>query len=209
VLLAALSRTLPRRSWNVFLVRPETLLQWHRRLAARRWTYPHRRPGRPRIGRDLRELALRLARENPSWGYLRIVGELRKLGIAVSATSARNILADAGVPPAPQRASPTRRLARRRRTPRRRRRRPRRRTSLGQRRRGLIAVGERRSRLRRLDLDDLVAHRREQPEQIVSFRLRHVELVELRHEILDESIELARRHVKGANIRVLPYAAAR
>jgi putative transposase len=103
MLLAALSRTLPRRSWNVFLVRPETLLQWHRRLTARRWTYPHRRPGRPRIGRDLRELVLRLARENPSWGYLRIVGELRKLGIAVSATSVRNILADAGVPPAPQR----------------------------------------------------------------------------------------------------------
>ena len=103
LLLAALSRALPRRSWNVFLVRPETLLRWHRRLVARRWTYPHRRPGRPPLGREVRELVLRLARENPSWGYLRIVGELRKLGIPISATSVRNILVEAGVPPAPQR----------------------------------------------------------------------------------------------------------
>jgi len=94
---------LPRRSWNVFLVRPETLLRWHRRLVARSWTYPHRRPGRPPISREVRELILHLARENASWGYLRIVGELRKLGIAVSATSVRNILAAAGLPPAPQR----------------------------------------------------------------------------------------------------------
>jgi transposase len=103
LLLAALSRVLPRHSWRVFLVRPETLLRWHRQLVARRWTYPHRRPGRPPIGREVRELILRLARENPSWGYLRIAGELRKLGIAVSATSVRNILAQAGLPPAPQR----------------------------------------------------------------------------------------------------------
>ena len=103
LLLAALSRVLPRRSWNAFLVQPETVLRWHRRLVAQRWTYAHRRPGRPPIGRDVRELILRLARENPSWGYLRIVGELRKLGIAVSATSVRNILAKAGLRPAPQR----------------------------------------------------------------------------------------------------------
>jgi hypothetical protein len=104
LLLAALSRVLPRRSWSVFLVRPETLLRWHRRMVARRWTYPHRRPGRPPIGREVREL-VRVARENPSWGYLRIVGELRKLGVAVSATSVRNILAGAGLPPAPRRDS--------------------------------------------------------------------------------------------------------
>jgi hypothetical protein len=103
LMLAALSRVLPRRSWNTFLVRPETLLRWHRGLVARRWTYPHRRPGRPPIGREVREVILRLARENPSWGYLRIVGELRKLGIALSATSVRNVLARAGLPPAPQR----------------------------------------------------------------------------------------------------------
>jgi hypothetical protein len=60
---------LPRRSWNAFSVRPETLLRWHRRLVARRWTYPHRRPGRSPIGCVVRELVVRLARENPSWDY--------------------------------------------------------------------------------------------------------------------------------------------
>ena len=103
LLLPALSRVLPRSSWNAFLVRPETLLRWHRRLVARRWTYPHRHPCRPPICAEVRELIVRLARENPSWGYLRIVGELRKLGITVSATSVRSILAKAGLPPAPQR----------------------------------------------------------------------------------------------------------
>lgn len=103
LLLAALSRMLPRRSWQAFLVRPETLLRWHRRLVAAYWTYPHRRPGRPPIDDEVRELVLRLARENSSWGYVRIVGELRKLGIDVSATLVRNILRAAGVPPAPER----------------------------------------------------------------------------------------------------------
>jgi transposase InsO family protein len=103
ILLAAFSRMLPRRFWTAFSVRPETLLAWHRQLVARRWTYPHRRPGRPPIDREMRELILRLARENSSWGYLRIAGELRKLGITVSASSVRNILTRAGLPPAPQR----------------------------------------------------------------------------------------------------------
>jgi putative transposase len=84
-------------------VRPETLLRWHRRLIARRWTYLHRRPGRPPIEREIRELIVRLARENTSWGYVRIVGELRKLAITVSATLARSVLAEARIPPAPQR----------------------------------------------------------------------------------------------------------
>jgi putative transposase len=103
LLLAALSRGLPRRSWQAFIVRPETLLRWHRRLVANHWTYPHRSPGRPPIDDVVRELVLRLARENGSWGYVRIVGELRKLGIDVSATLVRNILQAAGVPPAPER----------------------------------------------------------------------------------------------------------
>jgi putative transposase len=103
LLLATLSRMLPRRSWRAFVVRPETLLRWHRQLLAHRWTYPHRLPGRPPIEREVREMILRLARENSSWGYFRIVGELRRLGIDVSATLVRNVLRAAGVPPAPQR----------------------------------------------------------------------------------------------------------
>jgi len=103
LLLAALSRLLPRSLWPAFVVRPETLLRWHRRLVANHWTYPHRRPGRPPVNDEVRELVLRLARENVSWGYVRIVGELRKLGIDVSATLVRNVLRASGVPPAPQR----------------------------------------------------------------------------------------------------------
>ena len=90
LLLAAFSRVLPRGSWHVFLVRPETLVRWHRRLVAKRWTYPHRSLGRPRVDEAVRELILKLARENASWGYVRIVGELRKLGVDVSATLVRN-----------------------------------------------------------------------------------------------------------------------
>ena len=69
----------------------------------RRWTYPQRRPGRPPLDLSVRALVLRLARENSSRGYLRIVGELRMLGIHVSASYVRNVLVGAGVPPAPQR----------------------------------------------------------------------------------------------------------
>ena len=105
LVLAALSRVMPRRSWQTFLVTPETLLRWHRRIVARRWTYPHRRPGRPPVDPAVRQLILRLARENSHWGYVRIVGELRKLGITVSATLVRNVLARAGIPPAPERAA--------------------------------------------------------------------------------------------------------
>jgi putative transposase len=103
LMLAALIRVAPRRCWSAFAVRPETLLRWHRRLIARRWPYPHRQPGRPPIEREVRELIVRLARENTSWGYVRIVGELRKLNIEVSATLVRSVLADAGIPPAPKR----------------------------------------------------------------------------------------------------------
>ena len=90
--LTALSRALPRHAWTVFSVSPRTLLRWHQRLVARRWTYPHRRPGRPRIDADGQGLVLRLARENPNWGYRRIVGELRGLGVTLSASSVRSIL---------------------------------------------------------------------------------------------------------------------
>jgi hypothetical protein len=101
LMLAALSRVAPRPCWSAFPVRPETLLRWHRRLIARRWTYRHRRPGRPPIERDVRELIVRLARENTGWGYVRIVGELRKLGIG-----------DAGTQRARRRRRPARTAAR-------------------------------------------------------------------------------------------------
>lgn len=67
--LAAASRLLPRTRWSAFFVTPETLLAWHHRLLARHWTYPARHPGRPKISREVRELVMRLARENPRWGY--------------------------------------------------------------------------------------------------------------------------------------------
>jgi putative transposase len=93
--LAALSRVMPRRSWRAFLVTPDTLVRWHRRIVARRWTYPHRRPGRPPVDQEVRQLILGLARENGHWGYVRIAGELRKVGVTVSATLVRNVLAPA------------------------------------------------------------------------------------------------------------------
>jgi putative transposase len=80
-----------------------TLLRWHRQLVARRWTYSHARLGRPALAPALRTLILRLARENPHWGYRRIAGELTGLGITVSATSVRKVLLEGGLRPAPER----------------------------------------------------------------------------------------------------------
>jgi putative transposase len=102
-LLAALSRSLARPGWAAFPIKPDTLLRWHRQLIARRWTYAHRTPGRPPLERSLRNVILRLADENPHWGYKRIVGELRGVGVTVSATSVRKVLLEAGLQPAPQR----------------------------------------------------------------------------------------------------------
>jgi putative transposase len=106
LLLAAASTLLPRERWSVFPVSPQTLLRWHRELVARKWTYRRRPPGRPPIDRELRELVLRLGRENPGWGCVRIQGELRKLGIRVGATTIRSILRRSGVGPAPRRDGP-------------------------------------------------------------------------------------------------------
>jgi transposase InsO family protein len=81
------------------MVSPTTLLRWHRRLVARRWTYDSRR-GRPPVNAEIRALVLRLARENPRWGYQRIAGEINGLGVRVSATTVRKILHQAGLGPA-------------------------------------------------------------------------------------------------------------
>jgi putative transposase len=103
-LLAAFSQVLPRRAWRrSAVVTPATLLQWHRDLVARRWTYPHRRPGRPATAAEIRELVIRLARENPGWGYRRIQGELVGLGIKLAASTVWTILKKAEVEPAPKR----------------------------------------------------------------------------------------------------------
>src|SRR3990170_4659590 len=102
-LLAAASRILPKERWGAFLVRPETLLRWHRSLVAQKWTRPHRRPGRPAIDPAVCKLILQLAKENPRWGYMRIKGELEKLGIRASATSIAMLLRRSGVGPASRR----------------------------------------------------------------------------------------------------------
>ena len=105
--LSALGRLLPAPVRQVRLVSPRTLLRWNAQLVARRWTYPRRRPGRPPTPQPIRALVLRMARENPRWGYRRIQGELVGLGHAVAASTVWKILNSAGLDPAPRRSGPT------------------------------------------------------------------------------------------------------
>ena len=106
---AALTRFIPRRRWaEVFPVTPATLLTWHCRLAARKYdTSKRRRPGRPPTARSIARLTVRLAQENPLWGYRRIHGELTKLGLSMAPSTIYEILRAAGIDPAPRRDGPT------------------------------------------------------------------------------------------------------
>ena len=106
MLLAALRDRLPQSAWAGLLVRPETVLGWHRAMVRRKWAAYLRRPrrGRPRTSTECRQLIVRMAKENSGWGYFRIKGELRKLGHTVAATTIRSLLLRAGIPPSGRRA---------------------------------------------------------------------------------------------------------
>ncbi len=97
-----------RRGRSLLIVRPATVIGWHRRLVAGRWTQsPTRRPGRPPIDQELRRLVIRLGRENPTWGYRRVHGELHRLGHTVAASTVWKILRAAGIDPVRDQTGPT------------------------------------------------------------------------------------------------------
>jgi hypothetical protein len=85
------------------IVTPDTILRWHRELIAEKWTYTRRSPGRPRTLEAITTLILRMARENPRWGYTRIRGALQNIGHSVGRTTVANILEQSGLDPAPER----------------------------------------------------------------------------------------------------------
>jgi transposase InsO family protein len=106
-LLGAIAAALPRPRRNGWRVTPDTLLRWHRRRIARHWTQTTRPPGRPATAPELRRLILRLASENPTWGYRRIHGELTNLGCQLAASTVWQILKTKGINPAPHRSDVT------------------------------------------------------------------------------------------------------
>src|SRR5439155_4075707 len=102
--LTALARVLGRDRWSMLLVKPATILRWHRRLVANHWTYPHRTGRRPTAA-EIRRTIIHFARENLTWGYRRIHGEAGRLGITIAASTVWTILKNSGLDPAPDRAS--------------------------------------------------------------------------------------------------------
>src|SRR5664279_5347672 len=110
-LIAALLELIPRRRHASLrlIITPETVLRWRRDVLRRRWAAKsqHKRPGRPATHHNIIRLVVRLARENPGWGYRRIHGELAGLGIRVAPSTVWEILTNAGLPPAPRRGGPT------------------------------------------------------------------------------------------------------
>ena len=105
--LAGVARLLPRRQLGRFFVKPATLLRWHRDLVTKHWTYPPSRPGRPGIAKGTTALVVRLAEENPGWGYRRVHGEMATVGIAIAPSSVWAILQRHGIEPSPRRSGPT------------------------------------------------------------------------------------------------------
>ncbi len=107
--LAVKAKVLGRRVLDEIetLVTPDTLLAWHRKLIAEKWTYPRKGPGRPRASQEITELVLRMAGENPSWGYDRIQGALANLGHVIAPNTVKNILKRNGIEPAPERGKRT------------------------------------------------------------------------------------------------------
>jgi putative transposase len=105
--IAALARLLPAHHRRGFLITPATILRSHRQLVRRRWTTRPVRTGRPAIPTGVRALIVRLATENPTWGYRRVHGELAGLGYQIGASTVWKILNSAGIDPAPRRAGPT------------------------------------------------------------------------------------------------------
>lgn len=107
--LAVKAKVLGRRALNELetLVTPDTLLAWHRKLIAKKWTYARKGPGRPRVAQEITDLVLRMARENTSWGYDRIQGALTNIGYVVAPSTVKNILKRHGIEPAPEREKRT------------------------------------------------------------------------------------------------------
>ena len=107
MVIAALANLIDRDRWSGFIVSPATIRRWHRGLVRRKWTFRHRKAGRPPLDSALVRLIVRMARENPRWGVIRIKGELQGLGHRVGATTIRTILRRAGIGPAPRRDGPS------------------------------------------------------------------------------------------------------